>query len=186
METDPLFLFSYLRKQQRGEALYVSDVEQYLHIYEKILEEDLSNIERCVDRYVVFYRGGYESHSILKPVDIVARAIINSPLNIDEKDLLWQIQGELKNWLDRVRSHQAKGFAQFWGKDIELKEAPAVQAFVEGFYKEVFLDYCQGERGILRSRLNRFKDGCEAYYTHLRRIQRIQEQEQEPELEPVS
>ncbi len=185
LETDPLFLFSYLRKQQRGESLYVSDVKLYLHIYQKILEKDLGNIQNCVDRYTVFYRGGYQAHSILKPVDIVARAIINSPLNIEEDDLLWQIQGELKNWLDRVRGRQATGYAVFWGKDIDSQEAPALREFVRHFYNEVFLNYCQGERGILRSRLNRFKDGCEAYYIYLRNMQRIREQEQEAEPEPV-
>jgi hypothetical protein len=41
------------------------------------------------------------------------------------------------------------------------------------------MTYCQGERGVLRSRINRFKDGCEAYYIHLRNMQRIQEREQE-------
>jgi CRISPR-associated protein Csc3 len=186
LETDPLYLFSYLKKQQRGESLYANDVEHYLHIYETILEEDLGNIQRCVDRYVVFYRGGYQSHSILKPVDVVAKAIINSPLNIERDDLLWQIQGELKNWLDRVRGRQATGYAMFWGRDIDTKEAPAIEAFVKGFYDEVFMDYCQGERGILRSRINRFKDGCEAYYTNLRTAQRIQEQEQIANPEPVA
>jgi CRISPR-associated protein Csc3 len=189
LETDPLFLFSYLRKQQRGErreSLYASEVGQYKHIYEKILEEDLGNIQNCVDRYTVFYRGGYQSHSILKPVDIVARAIINSPLDIEPDDLLWQIQGELKNWLDRVRSRQAMGYAVFWGKDIDSQEAPALREFVRYFYEEVFMNYCQGERGILRSRLNRFKDGCEAYYIYQRNMQRIQEQEQEPEPNPVA
>jgi len=185
LETDPLFLFSYLRKQQRADSLYASEVDQYIHIYQKILEEDLGNIQNCVDRYTVFYRGGYQSHSILKPVDIVAKAIINSPMNIEEDDLLWQIQGELKSWLDRVRSRQATGYALFWGKDVDSHEAPAVREFVRYFNNEVFLNYCQGERGILRSRLNRFKDGCEAYYIYLRNTQRILEQEQEAVPEPV-
>src|SRR6266571_855774 len=108
VETDPLFLFSYLRKQQRSanrDALRLNDVLRYIGIYKEMLdlEDDLGYIQDCVDRYTVFYRGGYQSHSMLKPVDIVAKAIINSPLNIEEDDLLWQIQGELKNWLDRVR-----------------------------------------------------------------------------------
>lgn len=179
--TDPLYLFSYLRKQERIDSKYKSDIEVYYRIY-KSLEGNLSKIERCVDLYTAFYRGGYQSHSILKPVDIVARAIINSPLNIEEEDLLWQIQGELKNWLDRVRSRQATGYAVFWGKDIDAKEGPAVEKFVRTFYEEVFLDYCQGERGLLRSRINRFKDGCEAYYIHQRNLQRIQEQDQEADL----
>ncbi|MGH7991858.1 MAG: hypothetical protein ACREDS_16910, partial [Limisphaerales bacterium] len=43
-------------------------------------------------------------------------------------------------------------------------EAEAIRNFVTIFHQEVFKDYCQGERGLLRNRINRFKDGCEAYY----------------------
>jgi len=179
LDTDPLYLFSYLKSQQRGESLYANEVDQYVHIFTTILEEDLSNIQRCVDLYTVFYRGGYQAYSILKPVDVAAKAIINSPMNIEEEDLLWQIQGELKNWLDRVRGHQATGYALFWGRDVDAREAPALREFVTFFYEAVFKDYCQGERGVLRNRINRFKDGCEAYYTYLRSQKRIQEQEQE-------
>ncbi len=183
LATDPLFLFSYLRRQERIDSKYKSDVAVYLRIYTNVMEADMSKIENCVDRYTVFYRGGYKSHSILKPVDVVAKAIINSPMNIETEDLLWQLQGELKNWLDRVRNRQATGWAVFRGKDINEKEAPAIEAFVKRFYEEVFLDYCQGERGLLRNRINRFKDGCEAYYIHQRNLQKIQEQEEDQEQE---
>ena len=153
-----------------------------MHIFVTILEEDLGNIKECVDRYTVFYHGGYKSHSILKPVDIMAKAIINSPLDIDKEDLIWQIQGELKNWLDRVRGRQAIGYAVFYRSDIDTQEAPAVREFVRYFYEEVFLKYCQGERGILRSRINRFKDGCEAYYVYWSDQQGIKEEDQGAEI----
>jgi CRISPR-associated protein Csc3 len=185
LDSDPLYLFSYLRKQQRSESLYGSDVALYLHIYE-LLEGDLSKIQHCVNKYIVFYRGGFKTHSILKPIDIVAKAIINSPPTIDKDDLLWQIQGELKNWLDRVRGKQATGYAMLWGKDIDEKEAPAIEDFVRCFYQEVFVDFCEGERGLLRSRINRFKDGCEAYYVHQRNLHRFQEPEAEPEAASVT
>jgi CRISPR-associated protein Csc3 len=185
LETDPLFLFSYLRRQERIAAPYAGEVQQYLHIYKDILEADMGRIQRCVDGYTVFYRGGYKSHSILKPVDIVAKAIITSPLEIEEDDLLLQIQGELKNWLDRVRSRQATGWAIFRGKDVEAKEAPAVAAFVKRFYVEVFQDYCWGERSLLHSRINRFKDGCEAYYVDKRNAGGFEEQEEAAEEVPV-
>lgn len=184
LDTDPLLLFSYLHEQERRdkrESFRPDDAARYLHIYEDILEADVSKIEQCVDLYTKFYRGGYQSHSILKPVDIVARAIINSPLNIEAADLLWQIQGELSSWLDRVRSKQATGWAVFRGREIDEKQAPAVREFVSYFYEAVFQDYCQGERGILRSRINQFKDGCEAYYVYLRNQQHIQEQEENSE-----
>jgi len=191
LDTDPLFLFSYLRKQARRDNrdhLRENDVIQYMPIYKQLIEkeENMSLIQQCVDRYTVFYRGGYQAHSILKPVDTVAKAIINSPLNIEEDDLLWQIQGELKNWMDRVRNRQAVGRAMFWGKDIDTQEAPAIREFISYFYKEVFQQYCQGERGILRSRLNRFKDGCEAYYVYWRNQHNFREADQEElETEPV-
>lgn len=181
LETDPLFLFSYLRKQERGDAMYSGSVDHYIHVYQDILEEDMGRISACVDAYTAFYRGGYQAHSILKPVDIAARAIVASPLNIDEEDLRWQIQGEITNWLDRVRSRQAKGWAVFYGKDIETKQVEAIRKFVDVFYREVFLDYCQGERGLLRNRVNRFKDGCEAYYTHKRSHGGFEEHEEETE-----
>ncbi|GCE09288.1 type I-D CRISPR-associated protein Cas10d/Csc3 [Dictyobacter aurantiacus] len=184
LATDPLFLFSYLRKQQRAEqrdTLRTKRVQQYMHAYKNVLftnvqEENMSKVEQCVNLYTRFYRGGYESHSIVRPVDIVARAIITSPRDIEPEDLLWQLQGEVTKWLNRVRSKQTSGYAMFWGKDITEKEIQAVQDFISYFYKEVFVTYCEGERGILRSRLNRFKDGCEAYYVYQRAMKRIQEQ----------
>ena len=189
LDTDPLLLFSYLHEQERRDgrdSFRPNDAERYLHIYEEILEADVSKIVQCVDLYTAFYQGGWKSHSVLKPVDIVAKAIINSPLNIEEADLLWQIQGELKNWLDRVRSRQATGRAMFYGKQITEQEEPAIRKFVLFFYTAVFKEYCQGERGILRSRINQFKDGCEAYSMHLIHQQRIQDQEEEVEAEATA
>lgn len=181
LETDPLFLFSYLRRQERGKVMDQGLVAYYLDVYNYLLEGDMGRINRCVDAYTVFYRGGYQAHSILKPVDIVARAIITSPLNIEEEDLLWQIQGEIKGWLDRVRSRQAQGWAVFYSKDIETKQEEAVRTFVEVFYREVFLDYCQGERGLLRNQINRFKDACEAYYVYRRAHGGFEEHQEETE-----
>src|SRR5260370_29380518 len=109
LDTDPLLLFSYLHEQERRagrDSMISGEAQDYVRIYETILEADVSKIEQSVNLYRSFYRGGYQSHSILKPVDIVAKAIINSPLNIEKDDLLWQIQGELQRWLYRVLSHQ--------------------------------------------------------------------------------
>jgi CRISPR-associated protein Csc3 len=190
LATDPLYLFTYLRRQDRIHSAYRSNIEFYLRIFECITEGTVSEskIARCVDLYAIFYQGGYQSHSILKPIDIAAKAIINSPLNIEPEDLLWQIQGEIKNWMDRVRSKSATGRALFWGKDLSEKEQPAIRDFVTYVYEEVFINYCQGERGLLRSRINRFKDGCEAYYTYryLSRKQQDQPDEPEAEKEPVN
>jgi CRISPR-associated protein Csc3 len=165
--TDPMWVFAYMRKQQRGDSLFPSDVKRHLKLYE-LLGGNMSLIKECVDRYTVFYSGGYKSHSITKPVDILAKAIINSEPMIDPEDLKLEIRGELMKWLDRVRSRQAEGYAKFWGKEIDAQEMPAVREFVDFFYDKVFGGYCRGERGVLRSRYNRFRDGCEAYYVEKR------------------
>lgn len=165
--TDPMWVFAYMRKQQRGDSLYAADVKRHLHLYQ-LLGGNMSLIKECVDRYTVFYSGGYKSHSITKPVDIVAKAIINSEPEIDPDDLKLEIRGELMKWLDRVRSRQAEGYAKFWGKAVDAQQIPALREFVDYFYDEVFVGYCRGERGVLRSRYNRFRDGCEAYYAEKR------------------
>jgi len=134
----------------------------------------MSLIKGCVERYAVFYSGGYKSHSITKPVDMVARAIINSEPGIDPEDLKLEMRGELMKWMDRVRNRQAEGYAKFWGKDVETQEMPAIREFVNYFYGEVFIGYCQGERGVLRSHINRLRDGCEAYYTEKRATDRAE------------
>ena len=171
--TDPTWIFAYLRKQQRGDSLYAGDASRYIHLYQQI-GGNMSLIKGCVDRYTVFYSGGYKSHSITKPVDMVARAIINSEPGIDPEDLKLEVRGELMKWMDRVRNRQAEGYAKFWGKDVETQEMPAIREFVGYFYNEVFQGYCRGERGVLRSRINRFRDGCEAYYTEKRATDRAE------------
>jgi len=171
--TDPMWIFAYLRKQQRGDSMYSSDAGRYVRLYHQI-GGDMSLIKGCVDRYTVFYSGGYKSHSIVKPVDMVAKAIVNSEPGIAPEDLKLEMRGELMKWMDRVRARQAEGYAKFWGKDVETQELPAIREFVQYFYREVFEGYCRGERGVLRSRINRFRDGCEAYYTEKRATDRAE------------
>lgn len=165
--TDPTWIFAYLRRQQRGDSFYAGDANRYIDLYQTI-GGNMSLIKGCVDRYTVFYSGGYKSHSITKPVDMVAKAIIGSEPGIDPEDLKLEMRGELAKWLGRVRNRQAEGYAKFRGKEVETQEIPAVREFVDYFYDEAFLKYCRGERGVLRSRWNRFRDGCEAYYTEKR------------------
>jgi CRISPR-associated protein Csc3 len=171
--TDPLWIFAYLRRQQRGDSFYAGDASRYIQLYQQI-GGNMSLIKGCVDRYTVFYSGGYKSHSITKPVDMVAKTIINSEPGIDPEDLKLEIRGELMQWMDRVRRRQAEGYAKFWGKDVETQEMPAIRDFVDYFYDEVFQGYCRGERGVLRSRINRFRDGCEAYYAEKRAVDKAE------------
>jgi CRISPR-associated protein Csc3 len=180
LETEPTVLFSYLRKQQRGDFIYWGDAQRYLHTYE-LMEGDMSRITKTVENYVTFYRGGINSHSILRPVDIISEAIINSPVDVDSEDLQLEIQGQIRSMLDRARNRQtsqSSGYALLWGK-AKLEQEPAlVEKFVRDFYREVFLDYCNGERSLLRHNIRAFRDGCEVHYRRLR-VQWQREREQE-------
>jgi CRISPR type I-D-associated protein Csc3/Cas10d len=163
LETDPARLFDYLKKMQKGDALYPSDALRYLDIY-TLMEANMSLAQQTVDNYVLFYKGGYTTSSILAPVDRIVDAIKRSPPTIEPEDLQLQIQGQLSRWLERVRKHQAEGYALLWGEDKSEQEPALLAKFVSDFYQQVFLGYCQGERSLLHSRINPFRYACEVYY----------------------
>jgi CRISPR-associated protein Csc3 len=190
LETDPARLFHYLLVQKRGESLYVGDAARYLHTYE-LMEAQMNRIKQTVENYVRFYRGGMTSNSITAPVDRIAEAIIKSPSNIDQEELLLQLQGLLSDWLERVRGNRAEGYALLWGKKRTEQEPALIAQFVTDFYQNVFLDSCMGERNQLQRILNTFRTGCEVYYKQLRPVwqaekQRQKEREQQTEAEAAS
>ena len=128
-------------------------------------------ISGLVEGYAVFYRPEFRSSSIVRPVELTAKLLLANPrekVQTEEEyahDIKLIIHGELMRWLDRVRKSEGSGRAVFYGRDISEKEAPALQKFTDFFYDEVFKEYCRSQAGLLRSRLNNIKSGCEAYYS---------------------
>lgn len=170
LDTDPFYVFHYLRVWQRkkenrdryGDQLPSGLAERYLQIYEYIGGENMSLIAGVGERCFRFYGPrGFVSNAILRLVALTEDVIVNSPPETCEEDLQLQIRGEIGNVMERLRSDpRATGFAFLHPQE----EPEAIRDFVDYFYREVFLNYCQGERALLRARRNRFNAGVEAWY----------------------
>jgi len=165
LDTDTMYVFHYLMKFQRKkgwDSIPRNVVARYLNLYHLLQREgDMSIFKGLVDRYYTFYHpADFNAHNILRPISIVISLTIKSDKELSEEDAILEMIGELKGAQDRVHSRQAKGYAPLGG----YEELAAVRKFTEFFYKEVFQDYCHGERALLRDRANRIKSGCEAYY----------------------
>jgi CRISPR-associated protein Csc3 len=170
LDTDPFYVFHYLRGWQRqkenreryGDQLPSGLAARYLQIYEYLGGENMSLIAGIGERCFRFYGPkGFVSNAILRLVALTEDVLINSPPETCPEDLQLQIRGEIGNVMERLRNDpRATGFALLHPQE----EPEAIRDFVDFFYREVFLNYCQGERALLRARRNRFNAGVEAWY----------------------
>ncbi len=194
LETDPLAVFHYAdrihaaqnkaRRSGKGAAAGVmaetggmspamarrlTRYHQTLSRYDQELElgrdDRMGVVKGIVDRYTCFYRAeGFAAYARLRPLLLAADVILDSsPADCDE-DLHLMIQGALQAFLDRVRNpNGAQGFIPE-GARKTAEAAPLVAEFARYMLAEVFRGYCGGDRVVLRQRLNRLMNGCEAYY----------------------
>ena len=170
IDTDPLYVFHYLEvfrrkqgwdsfpKQRDGEP---SIPERYIQVYHHIGGDKMSLIEEVANRCFKFYSpNNFRPNSVLKVVTLVEDVIVNSEPKICSEDLNYQAIGEVSNLMQRVRSSRARGYARL----PVAEEASAIREFVEHFYHAVFVEYYEGERGLLRQARNRFNAGINAWY----------------------
>ena len=127
--------------------------------------------EQVVELYSKFYspftpgKPFPKSHAIVRPVDTAAKCIIDDTLNLTEDEIKLEMVGKLLAWLEIVSHDGATGKAFVHRNDtINKKEERLVSEFADYFYKEIFLGYADGERSVLNSRLNRFKEACEVAF----------------------
>jgi len=170
LDTDKFYVFHYLRMWQRRkdtsqqwrDRLPPNMASRYLQTYFYIGGEKMSLIQAVGERCFRFYGpDGFASNAILRAVSLVEDVIINSPPEACAEDIRLQMRGEVLRFMGRVGNKGgAKGF-HYLPPD---KESIAIADFVEFFFKEVFLNYCNGERALLRDRRNRFNAGVEAWY----------------------
>ena len=189
LATDKLWLFSFLQEQVRDKKIpdMREKAQHYNQIYKqlvqieweltsptktggRIMTAEQTRHERAVRLYYPgFYSpftkndtGKYKSPStraIVRPIDIAAKSVIVDTLNLTEGEIKLEMRQALRAWLDIVASNQATGRAYLSDKtDSRIKE------FVDFFYEQVFKGYAEGQRSLLNSRLNRFKNGCEAAF----------------------
>jgi CRISPR type I-D-associated protein Csc3/Cas10d len=195
IRSDPLNVFALLKMQARAEkadslleGYWPVRADRYVNKFYKDIWDGLKAviggrdpmevIKGLVEAYMKFYspvpskpNQKISSASITQPVSIAVKVLLNRPPEQSQspddyaRDIKWMMRGELIRWLRRVRKREATGRALFWGKDITDREDPAVETFVDFLYDEVYRKYCRGEAGLLSSRLNNIKSGCEAYYS---------------------
>ena len=170
IDTDPLYVFHYLevfRRKQNWDSFpkprdqEPSIPERYIQAYHHIGGDKMSLIEEVASRCFKFYGpDNFRPNSILKVLTLVEDVIVNSEPKICPEDLNYQVIGEVSNLMQRVRSSRAQGYAK-----LPIgEEASAIREFVEHFYHAVFIEYYEGERGLLRQARNRFNAGINAWY----------------------
>lgn len=191
LATDPLYVFSFLQEQVRAaklEAMPGEKAYHYKHIYYQLVKyldtttkggsmlANATRHEKAVELYLKFYSpfspkaSGYpSSRAIVQPVDIAARSIIKDTLNLTDAEIMLETRQEIKAWLERINSGQATGRAIF-SKEIDQN----ISDFVEFFFVQIFQGYAEGQRSVLNSRLNRFKNGCEAAFADINRQRRLE------------
>lgn len=181
LETDQLFVFSFLKEQVRRDKLdlitgkkarHYNDIyHQFITYYHSteggIMEKIATRHERLTEQYLKFYlpfndKGKWPtSHAIVRPIDIAAKSILKDTLNLTVEEIKLEMVAALKAWLEIVDKKGATGRVIAHGKEQDR----LVWQFVETFYKEIFLGYAEGQRSLLNSRLNRLKNACEVVFS---------------------
>lgn len=143
----------------------VDDLFAYYQFFSDYYQEDeMALIQGLVDRYAKFYRAsGFAAYARLRPLGVAADAVIDSPPQTDPEDLELMIEGQLLELTDRILNRQAEGFIPAEGRSLEVRKA-LIEDFAEYFLNEVFYQYAQGDRALLRKHIGKIRDGAEAYY----------------------
>jgi len=119
-----------------------------------------------------FYRArGYSSNSILRPVAVVAKALLSADRRLfDREGLTEVVRGELRAFMERVQARQADGWLSPRGPEESPKEAAQrreeyMRRFAEYFVGTIFYDTMRGDVAALRGRqLNLLRNAYETIY----------------------
>lgn len=186
--TDPLYVFSYYERKGRSErtrqrqvrkggqqptfkGISKRDLERYLEIY-RVLggETAMGIIGKLVDAYSAFYRARKldAAHGVLRPLGTAMDVIVKSDPHTERDDLLLLVAGAVHDEIDRVRADQAEGWIPLKTEEPGQKWFPLLRQKIEEFSQlcvdNLFNDYCQGDRAVLRERANRLRSAARFYY----------------------
>lgn len=171
--TDPISAFSYFDikiselESKKRSKLSLTELASMAQIYWYIAEilggERMGLISTTVDKYTKFYRAkGFSHYAMTRPLRIASESIIKSSIALSEEDIKLQMIGDILEWIDRIRSGRAEGYVP---KEITGQALiESVKDFVDYFYTEVFKKYAEGDRAVLKKKINDFSSGCVAYY----------------------
>lgn len=124
--------------------------------------------EKIVQQYREFYRPNLtdSSHTILLPITKALEIILTVPIEIEDKDLIFQASGQLKDALDRQEAYK-RPFLMNKSVDYPTRQAQeltAIHAFMTTCVKELFGELYKGDRALLQENRNRIKSGAEFAY----------------------
>jgi CRISPR-associated protein Csc3 len=170
MAADPAFACLYLKKWQRNagaESIPLERAQRYVAYLNAWGEEGetMSHARQLVDPYRQFYRASrYNSNSILRPIAVAARTILNAdPRLFDRPDLTDAVRGELAAFMDRAKTGRAEGRLAP-GSTAESREE-AMRRFAEYFVGTIFYETFRQDVAALRGRqLNLLRSACEVLY----------------------
>src|SRR6266567_3330768 len=129
LETDQLFVFSFLKEQVRRDKLdlitgvkarHYNDIyHQFITYYHStkggIMQKIATRHERLTEQYLQFYlpfndKGKWpNSHAIVRPIDIAAKSILKDTLNLTAEEIKLEMVAAIKAWLDIVNKKGATG-----------------------------------------------------------------------------
>ena len=191
--TDPYYVFSYYERKERGartrqrkgrkggqqprfKGISRQDLERYTQIYHILGgETNMGIIGKLVDAYASFYRADWKkldsAYAVLRPLGTAMDVIVKSDPRTERDDLLLLVTGAVNDDQDRVRAGQAEGWDPIV-TDKSLGSYPERLALsrrrIEEFGRlcvdDLFYGYCQGDRAVLRERLNRLRSAARFYY----------------------
>ncbi|MEM4168222.1 MAG: type I-D CRISPR-associated protein Cas10d/Csc3 [Candidatus Caldarchaeum sp.] len=187
--TDPLYVFSYYERKERDrrarqrkkgggqqqipKGISSQDLKRYLEIYYVLGGEDnMGIIGKLVDAYAAFYRADREkldsAYAVLRPLGTAMDVIVKSDPHTERDDLLLLVVGAIHDDMERVRAGQAEGWIPLKTEEPEQKWFPLLRQKVEEFGRlcvdDLFYGYCQGDRAVLRERMNRLRSAARFYY----------------------
>jgi CRISPR-associated protein Csc3 len=133
-------------------------------------ETDMGIIDKLVDAYAAFYRTHKldSAYGVLRPLGTAMDVIVKSDPRTEQDDLLLLVAGAVHDDIDRVRADQAEGWIPLKTEEPEQKWFPLLRQKIEEFGQlcvdDLFYSYCQGDRAVLRERLNRLRSAARFYY----------------------
>ncbi|MCL6431227.1 MAG: type I-D CRISPR-associated protein Cas10d/Csc3 [Anaerolineae bacterium] len=187
LATDPLYVFAYYdrkgrKREQEGRkgggpsGIAPWDLQRYTETYYTLGgEPGMGIIGEIVDSYAQFYRARFDrldsAHAVLRPLMTAIEVTVDSDPETSFEDLVLLVAGAVNDDQERVRGGQADGFDPI-ATNKELGSYPErialsrrkVEEFARLFLDKVFVDYCQGDRAMLRERANRIRSAARFYY----------------------
>jgi CRISPR-associated protein Csc3 len=159
-----------------GDGISPFTINRYMAIYETLKtrrNDPMSFIRKVVDAYAAFYRAENlkAAYAVLRPLATAMDVIVDSDPKTDADDLLLLVAGALNDDQERLRSGQAEGYDPIatnkslgtYPERLALSRQ-SIETFAQFVLKDVFTDYCNGDRGILRERANRLRSAARFYY----------------------